>query len=233
MFSRIYNFAIDLPYLFRCLVCGFMFILCSLSVKAPCFSETLDRIVAVINDEVITLIDIKIVKAFGLFEDMTDGTGVTASQILERMIDQKLVIQLSPKNIAVDEDELDEYQEMLTSRLGKDLATKALDEFGLVWADLRAYIREKILHQKIIYQRFGQTVVVSLEEIEDFYQRRYIPSQTEKGREPQPMMEVLREIESTIRKSKIERQIQRWLMNLKKQADIQVMVIDLDKYMKQ
>jgi len=233
MFSRIYNFAIDLPYLFRCLVCGFMFIFCSLSVKAPCFSETLDRIVAVINDEVITLIDIKIVKAFGLFEDMTDGTGVTASQILERMIDQKLVIQLSPKNIAVDEDELDEYQEMLTSRLGKDLATKALDEFGLVWADLRAYIREKILHQKIIYQRFGQTVVVSLEEIEDFYQRRYIPSQTEKGRETQPMMEVLREIESTIRKSKIERQIQRWLMNLKKQADIQVMVIDLDKYMKQ
>ncbi len=232
MFSKIHNFAIDFSSFLRIMVCVSVFILWSVFAAVPCCPETVDRIVAVVNDEVITLIDIRIVKAFGLFEDIAEGPDETARQILERLIDQKLVIQLLPKNIAVRHDELDEYQEMLTSRIGKAQAVKALEEFGLVWADLRGYIHEKILHQKIIDQRFGQTVVVSLEEIEDFYQHRYIPSQREKGREPLPMMEVLREIESTIRENKKQRRIQEWLKNLRKQADIQIMVMDLDKHIK-
>ena len=125
-----------------------------------------------------------------------------------------------------------EYQKMLTERVGEEDVKKVLEEYGLRWADLRSYLREKILFQKIIVQRFGQTAVVSLEEIEDYYQYRYLPSQTEKGLEPQPMMEMLVEIESIIRENKIERRIQDWLKTLRRQADIQIKVDDLNKYIR-
>lgn len=217
-------------FLIRFMLSVMIFIFFCLSVVIPCRPDIVDRIVAVVNNEVITLTDIRVIKTLSLFEDITEAEEEVASRILDRLIDQKLVIQLSPENIKVEQTELDEYQEMLTVRLGKERIQEALGALGLEWADLRAYFQEKILFQKIIYQRFGQTVVVSLEEIEKFYRSRYIPNQREKGQEPQPMMEILREIESIIREDKMQRRVQEWLGNLKRQADIQIKVEDLNKY---
>jgi hypothetical protein len=210
-----------------------MFLFWCVLVRGFCYQDTIDRIVAVVDDRVITLTDIRIMEAFALYDEIEQGAEEKASLILDRLIDQKLVLQLSPENIAVSQSELDEYRKILTARLGEEQVEKALDAFGLQWADLRPYLREKILYQKIISQRFGQTAVVSLEEIEEYYQRRYLPSQTEKGREPQPMMEMLVEIESIIRENKIERRVQDWLKNLRRQADIQIKVRDLNKYIMQ
>jgi len=223
---------IHLPHLIRYPVSVLMFLFWSVLVRGFYQSETIDRIVAVVNDQVITLIDIRIVEAFALYEDIGQDSEERASLILDRLIDQKLVIQLSPENITVSQSELDEYQVMLTERVGEQKVKKVLEELGLQWADLRSYLREKILFQKIIFQRFGQTAVVSLEEIEEYYQRRYLPAQKAKGQEPQPMMEMLVEIESIIRENKIERRIQDWLRNLRRQADIQIKVKDLNKYFK-
>ena len=86
--------------------------------------------------------------------------------------------------------------------------------------DLREYIRDKIIYQKIINRRFGQAVIVSLEEIEDFYKGRYVPSQKEREVEPKPMMEILKEIESTIKQEKAMSNVKDWINNLKIQADI-------------
>lgn len=232
MSSKIHKLMLNPLHLIRFMVSVMMFILSCLSAPIPCRPDIVDRIVAVVNNEVVTLTDIRVIKAFGLFEDIAEAEEEMASRILDRLIDQKLVIQVSPENIKVEQAELDEYQEMLTEKLGKERVLKVLGALGLEWADLRAYFQEKILFQKIIYQRFGQTVVVSLEEIEEFYRSRYIPSQREKGQEPQPMMEILREIESIIREDKMERRIQEWLGNIKKQADIQIKVDDLNNYIK-
>jgi hypothetical protein len=185
-----------------------------------------------VNDQVITLTDIRIVDAFALYEESVQEAEDKASVILDRLIDQKLVIQLSPENVIVSQVELDEYQKMLTDRVGERQTDKVLEKFGLQWVDLWSYFREKILFEKIIFQRFGQTAVVSLEEIEEYYQSRYLPSQAEKGLEPQPMMEILVEIESIIRENKIGRRIQDWLKTLRRQADIQIKVDNLNEYIK-
>jgi hypothetical protein len=41
---------------------------------------------------------------------------------------------------------------------------------------------------------------------------------------------MLQEIESLLRKDKIENQIKGWISNLRKQADIQILVEDLEEY---
>ncbi len=230
MCSEVSRVAFHRPRLVCYMVLVLMFIFGL--VRGFCHPDTIDRIVAVVDNQVITLTDIRIVEAFALYEDIIQGAEEKATLILDRLINQKLVIQFSPENITVSQSEMDEYRKMLTERVGEEQAEKTLEEYGLQWADLRSYFREKILFQKIIFQRFGQTAVVSLEEIEEYYQRRYLPSQAAKGREPRPMMEMLVEIESIIRENKIERRIQDWLKNLRRQADIQVKVRDLNKYIK-
>jgi len=187
-----------------------------------CFSETVDRIVAVVNEQVITLTDLRIAEAFGLYdEEFKEKSGDLHQLILEGLIDQKLAIALAGEETFVENEELDSYQGRMIEKLGNDQARRRLDEFGLDWQDLRGYIVEKIVYEKIISRRFGQRNIVSLQEIEDYYQKSYVPSQKEKGLEPQPMMELLDEIESRIIQEKIKTQISDWLRNLRKKADIQ------------
>jgi hypothetical protein len=187
-----------------------------------CFSETVDRIVVVVNEQVITLTDLRIAEAFGLYEeDFKEKSGDLRPLILERLIDQKLVIALAGEEIFVENEELDSFQARIIEKLGNDQARRRLEEFGLDWQDLRGYIFEKIVYQKIISRKFGQRNIVSLKEIEDYYQQSYVLSQREKGLEPQPMMELLDEIESRIIQEKTKTQIKDWIKNLRKKADIQ------------
>jgi hypothetical protein len=188
--------------------------------------------VAVVNEDVITLTDLKIVRAFGLLGE-EESSGLPLSQILQRLIDQKLVVQLSAEKAGVDNQALDAYQKRLRERMGEQKIEEAFTDLGLDWDSLREYIREKLLFDSLISRKFGQGFVVSLDEIEEYYGNTYVPSQREKGLEPKPMIEMLREIESSIKENRVEDQIREWISNLRKQADIQIRVEDLEKYLLQ
>lgn len=185
--------------------------------------EIIDRIMAVVNDKIITLTDVKIAEAFGLYEDEIKGdTENLHSLILEKLIDQKLVIQLTRGDISVEEEEVEAYLEKLTEKAGRDEFEKRLAQFDMDLEELSEYLREKILFQEIISRRFSQTVIVSLKEIEAYYNQNYVPSQKARGIEPKPMLELLDEMESAIKQEKIKNQVVDWIKNLKRQADIQI-----------
>jgi len=190
--------------------------------------EVIDRVVAVVNEEVITLTDLKIAEAFGVYdEELENGDGNRRSRILEKLIDQKLVIQLSGEEISVADEELEEALRRMTEKLGKSEVDRKMEEFGLAWDDLKECIQEKILYQTIITQKFSKVNPVSVKEIEDYYQRIYIPAQKGKGAEPRPMMEILAEIESSIKQEKIKTQVEDWITNLKEKSDIQILIKDI------
>jgi len=187
-------------------------------------AETVDRIVAVVNEKVITLTDLRIAETFGLYDEEIDSGAENIRQLLlEMMVDQKLVVLLAGGE-AVEKEEMDSFQDKIIEKMGSEELEKKLEEFGLDRDDLREYIRDKIIYQKIIKRRFGQGVIVSLEEIEDFYKRRYVPSQEKRKVEPKPMMEILKEIESTIKQEKAKSNVEDWIKNLKTQADILIYI---------
>ena len=187
--------------------------------------EVVDRIVAIVNDEVITLTDVNIIQKFGLFEDLEKSPEEDMqTRILSRLINQKLVIQLASERIIIDEEELEAFLSDIVQKTDPDLAEKALLQFGLDWDDLKSYLREKLLFQKIISQRFNRGVIVSIEEIERYYEQVYVPSQREKNINPQPMIEVLNQIEGELQREKVEDQVQEWIKNLKREANIQIKI---------
>jgi len=188
------------------------------------FPEVLDRVVAVVNNQVITLTDLKIADAFGLYEDILEGEDENPLfLIMERMINQKIVIDATTReNISLSEEELETALEKTTERFGPGQFQKRLEEFGLSESDLKIYLKEKILYQKILSLRFGNEVSLNLEEIENYYKKTYLPSQEKKGFQPKPMIELLDEIEFAIKEKKIRKHIIDWINNLKRQAEIEI-----------
>jgi peptidyl-prolyl cis-trans isomerase SurA len=200
------------------------FSLCFLFLELG-WGEIVDRIVAVVNDEVITLTDVNIILKFDLFEDLQGSQEEEMRErILDRLINQKLVIQLASERIVVAEEELEVSLSDVVQRIDPDLAGTALIQFGLDWDDLKSYLREKLLFQKIISQRFNRGIIVSIDEIERYYEQVYVPSQREKTLDPQPMIEVLDQIEGELRRERIEDQVQEWIDNLKRRANIQIKI---------
>jgi len=187
--------------------------------------EVVDRIVAVVNDEIITLTDVNIIQKFGLFEGLEESQDADKqTQILNQLINQKLVIQLASERIMVDKEELEASLSDFIQKTDPDFAGTALLQFGLDWDDLKSYLREKLLFQKIVSQRFNRGVIVSIEEIEKYYEQVYVPSQRGKKLSPQPMIEVLDQIEGELQREKVEDQVQEWIDNLKREANIQIKI---------
>jgi hypothetical protein len=183
--------------------------------------DVVNCVVAEVNSQMITLVDVKIVDAFGFFE-----TGAAAGLlerrrfVLEKMIDQKVVLDLAREKTSVDPAAAAaELSEML-AKIGKEEARRRLDEFGLEPADLLRYVDEKLLSEMIINGRFGRGVGVSLEEMESFYTQTYKPERMKKGLEVMPLVEVLDALESEIRKAKVEGQSADWIKKLRLEAEI-------------
>lgn len=207
----------------KCAIILFFF-LCIFILEVG-WSEVVDRIVAVVNDEIITLTDVNIIQKFGLFEDLDESQeGDIQAQILSRLINQKLVIQLAGERLTVAKEELEEFLSDIVQKTDPDLAGTALLQFGLDWDDLKSYLREKLLFQKIISKRFNRGVIVSIDEIERYYEQVYVPSQRERSLTPQPMIEVLDRLEGELQREKVEDQVQEWIENLKREADIQIII---------
>ncbi len=187
--------------------------------------EIIDRIIAVVNDQVITLSDIRIAETFGLYENINaESEENLHQQILEKLIDQKLIIQLTGERVSVEEEELEAELERITEKIGSYEVQKRLVQFGLDRNVLKEYLHEKLLYRKILSRRFSQSVIVSLKEIESYYIQNYVPSHRAKGFEPKPMVELLDKIESAIKQKKIENKVLEWIKNLRQEADIQIKI---------
>ena len=186
-------------------------------------SEVIDRILAVVNDQIITLTDVVIAESFGIYREADEEHRENARElILEKMIDQKLIIQLTGEEDAGGEKEIEEEIERIRTEIGSDAFNKTLKRFGLGREDIGEYIREKLLYERIIAKKFSRSIPVSLEEIRTYYETNYVPSQKEEEDEIQPMAEMLDVIEQAIKKEKIEKQVAEWVGNLRRKAEIQV-----------
>jgi len=208
-----------------CLFLSVLFLMTSTFFSFSGSQEVIDRVAAVVNDNVITLSDVKIVASFNLFdEEEKESQEKDFFRILNLLINQKLVIGLTQESIPVEPESVEAAYQSLLKKLGYKAVKTRLDLFGLQKEDLEAYLFEKILFQRIIEDRFGLAVRVSLKEIEEFYREKIVPAQKTKNIEPLPMMDVLEEIESAIKKDKISTLVGEWLNNLRREADIQILL---------
>jgi hypothetical protein len=179
-----------------------------------------DCVAAVVNGKAVTLVDVRIALRFGLHAG--DPREVSRSAVLDRLVEQKLVLDLARGTAAPGDEEIAAAADEAARRMGPGEWAKALQEFGLEARDLRPFLEETAHYRRTIAARFSQASPVTIKEIESYYNDVYVPAEKRAGAEPVPMVQVLDRIESFIQERKREKLVADWIGNLKAQADIRV-----------
>ena len=115
-----------------------------------------------------------------------------------------------------------EFKDKIDASDRGDEIYESLSGLGLTFEDIRSYVEEILLFNKVINQRFNRAASVSIKEIEQYYRENYIPRKQAEGSDPKPMVDILDEIESAIKKEKIDKQVTEWITNLKKEAEVEI-----------
>lgn len=151
---------------------GFLFLVCSVSV----FAESLDKVVAVVNDGVITQsefntqLDMWRQQLRARKTEMPPESALQ-KQVLNRLIDEALQLQLAKANgVVIDNGELDETISKIAADNHMTLATlrEALQKEGLTFDAYRENLRKEMLIARMQQQAVGRDIVISTQQVEDY-----------------------------------------------------------------
>ncbi len=175
------------------------------------FQELIDCIVAIVNEQVITLTDLKILERFKIYEGELDReTGNPLFFLLAKVVNQKIVIDAAKGNVFVEEYELEASFKKITERFRPEEFQRRMEEFGLDLEGLFEYLEEKILYQKIVSRRFGNRMSMNLEEVKkDRQQAGY-------------RLNLVNQVKLPVRQDRLKTIIDKWIKNLKKRANIEI-----------
>lgn len=155
-------------------------------------AKMLDRIVAVVNDDVITLSELeesgkdylsRVQKAAPA--DKVDEVMKQAKErVLNKLITQQLISQQAASaNIRLTDEEFAEHYERNLSkmRLSHQDFLRKLEESGLSEERYKTDLRNKLLRDKLILYEVRSKIVITDEMIEEYYNKEYAEEVTEGG----------------------------------------------------
>ena len=150
-----------------------------LVITPAAFAKVMDKIVAVINDEVITLSELNATVALeqSAFKDTeTPGAvaGVSEEKVLDALIKEKLIKQASDRvGIEVSDEEIENAVKAVQDQNGvtrKALLT-ALAGSGLTYDEYRDRLREQIRTSKFMDMRFRSRINIKPDEVDNYYRQ--------------------------------------------------------------
>ena len=146
--------------------------LCLLAVIAPVVgAEVANRIVAVVNDDVITQAELN-----SRVDDIVSGPAPIPAQIspaqvqravLERLIEQKLILQEGKQlGVTVNDEEVMDRLREVKKKIGSEVNYERwLAEMGLTEGQLKFQLRDQLLVQRTVDAKVRSTIVISPQEV--------------------------------------------------------------------
>ena len=140
----------------------------------PCFAVVIDKITAIVNDDVVTQNEITQVEKLnlGLLELPSYGS------VLQDRINHHLILQQMRRQPPLDVPE-DAIQSAITTIVNRQGGTDDLLLFlhgiGMNYADFEQEVREEVYINRFLSDRFRPFVNVSIEEAEKYYNDVYKP----------------------------------------------------------
>ena len=154
---------------------GIFFICITLAAHA----EVVDKIVVVVNNEIITQreIDILLAPVYGQYRNEYKGEELirrleeARERILKQLIEDRLILSEAKKqNIVVEQKEVDAKIDELKKKMGSDQDLESmLNEQNLTMKELDERYKEKMMIRKLIDKKVGARIMITPLEVKNFY----------------------------------------------------------------
>jgi hypothetical protein len=189
--------------------------------------QTVDQILTLVNDDLITRIDL--LWSIAMDPQAPSPAGPVGSDLLGRkldvMIDERLISQEAARIPAseITRDEIDKKRtELIRSFQSEAQFRERVNSVGLNPQKLDELLRQRILIDRFVDFRFRSFVVITEQEIKRYYDEALAPK-VRAGGEVVPPLETpkIRElIIANLKADKVEAEINRWLASARQRADV-------------
>jgi hypothetical protein len=191
--------------------------------------ETVDRIAARIENDIILLSDIR---ALSRYQQFLDGKSEADAQILDRLIDQWIVrteanVSRFPQPSADDvERSVERVKKSFPSAAEYEARKK---QIGLSDADVREMAAAQLYLSNYLDSRFRPGVQIDPKTVEDFYQKSIVPLAKTRGQEPPPLDAARDSIQEALVQRGINDQADQWLIESKARLHIEKLLDEAAK----
>lgn len=169
---------------FRALLCLSICACLTISAITPAKAEIIDRVAARVNNDIITLYDIRQAATPFLLQrglqpkvlNDKEKRGVIFKQILGDLIERRLLVQQARKlNLTVSNAELDRWLAYTRRQQGMNETQfkQTIARYGMSYLDYKEMVRQNLLRVRITRLKVGSKVSVSDAEVEAVYRARY------------------------------------------------------------
>ncbi len=210
---------------------------------APAFSQiatqpvVLDRVIAIINGDVLLESDVREEMRFSVLQPISvPASQNTEERAAQRLITRTLILRQMKEqngiNYSVSDEEvrksLDELRHQIPACGPMHCTTEAgwqafLRKSGLTEQEVDDRWKERLEILKFIDQRFGVSIHIGRQDIENYYKNNFLPAFA-KSKQPAPKLEsVAPRIREILLQQQVNSQLRDWLQSLREQGSVQVL----------
>lgn len=183
----------------------------------------IDKIVAVVNEDIITMMDIdKAIQFYPTFRKAQESDETFYLQVLEDLINYKVVYLEYHKEFTLKEEDYNEVQTAVIEKLGSlDKLMALLNSFDMEWVDFKEFIKEKVIYERVLEEKLQVKITIDFKEIENFYYKEYRPLQEELELQPLSLFEMAPQIENHLKKVQTREKLAGWLKEIRSSYKIE------------
>ena len=192
----------------------------------PASAVTVDRIAAVVDQQVLTVSEITQMSEIRFFTRLAKSDDDYRREVLDALIAQALRYRDAERFGAEDipRDTIDARIEEIKRRFASETEfNAALAQAELTLDEVRALAKRQLQVEAYIQERFAPLVFVSSDDIEEYYRGPWAKQRRERGL-PVPALttEVREEIREAIRSTRLQEEVEKWTTQLRARANVDV-----------
>lgn len=179
--------------------------------------DLIDKIFAVVNEEIITKTDIKkAIRFYPVFRKTRESEKKLKIRVLEDLINYKVIYLEYQNEFALTEEDYNETQTAIIEKIGSlDELMILLNLFDMEWKDFKDFIKEKVIYEKVLKEQLQVRITIEFKEIENFYYKEYRPLQKQLELQPLSLFEMAPQIENHLRKVRTREKLADWLKEIR------------------
>jgi len=221
-------------WIFAVLVCLGMLRAASCLGQDTGAEVTLDRVVAIVNGDLILESDVEDEQRFAAFQPFSAAKPMTREQLIDRLIDRTLIVQqmaLQPEPPITDSDVDDELASLRKS-IPKCAAyhcdtqvgwEKFVADQGFTLKELRERWRLRMTVLRFIEERFRMGIRISQVEIDDYYKATLVPAYQKENAPPPAEATVEDRIQEILLQQQVDKLLDDWLAALRAQGSVRIL----------